>query len=278
MKFKLSLLTALLPLVGCQTAYNPDHSLKKAWSQELENTQPSQIPYGLAYNVGSKKIMYVAVSMDNTKASTDLIENLIEKWKPQVVLLQGHSIEKQVKPNAVKFRLKTHTPELKGASATRDQILENLEEYGITEKDYVIYQVINLMNQKWQFEARTPQERQYKAIRYLSMNPDAKKFGISYKNIQDWFQQKMGMPMTEALILDGEIVAPKDPQLKTTNYLQKIASYEDEIDDAVVMDTLAEALDDYTRIMIIRAASKYVVERDVLHEMLGISHPTEIMN
>jgi hypothetical protein len=156
--------------------------------------------------------------------------------------------------------------------------LENLEEYGITEKDYVMYQLINLMNQKWQFEARTPQERQYKAIRYLSTDPDAKKFGISYKNVQDWFQQKMEMPMTEQLILDGEIVAPKDPQLMTTNYLQKIASYEDEIDDAIVMDTLAETLDDYTTIMIIRAASKYVVERDVLHEMLGVSGPIEIVN
>lgn len=84
--------------------------------------------------------------------------------------------------------------------------------------------------------------------------------------------------MTEAVVLEGDLVAPKDPNLPSTTYLQKISFYEDEIEDALAMETLADALEKYDTIMIIRASSKYVMEREILHQMLNVSVPTKVVN
>lgn len=73
-------------------------------------------------------------------------------------------------------------------------------------------------------------------------------------------------------------MAPKDPHLKSTTYLQRLAFYEDEIDNEVVMDTLSDELDEYDTVMIIRAPSKYVIERDVLHSLFNVKQPKEIIN
>ena len=277
MKFKVSALMALL-LVGCQHDYNLDHSLKKAWAPDLENTQPSRIPYGLVYNVGNKQILYVAVNSGNKKVRNNFLNILIEKRKPDLVLFQGASIKEKLTPERVRINVKGHQPVLKGASATREQILENLKKYGITERDYVLFQTILLMNQVWLHETKTPLELQTKAAHYLKTDPNAEKFGLTYRDLQHWFYEKMGTPLTYQLIQNSEMVAPKDPQLKTTNALQKISSYEDQIDDAIVIETLGQSLGEYNKIMIIRAGSKYVSERDVLHKMLNVSGPTEIVN
>lgn len=278
MKLKRALLLPALLLSGCYQSYMADHTLKQAWSQDLENTQPSQIPYALVYDLASKKLIYVAATADNKKQSNAIIESLIQKWRPQVVLIQGHPAEKTLQPSEIQFHLMNHKPILKGASADRQQILENLEDYGITERDYTIYQVINLANQNWQFDAKSPQDLQGMISHFLKTDSHAKKFNLTYKDIQIWFHQNIGMPLTHEILVDGEIVAPKDPQRLSTNILQKIATYEDEIDDAIAMDALSDELDEKKVVMIIRAPSKFVTERSVLHKMIGVSKPTEIVN
>lgn len=277
MKFKFSALFSLL-LAGCQHDYTPDHSLKQAWTPELERSQPKNTPYGLVYKTGHKQVIYVAVDSRNRKATNTFINSFIENRKPDIVLFQGHSMQEKLTPERVNISVREHQPILKGASATREQVLGNLKKYGIIERDYVLFQTITLMNQAWLYETKTPLELQNKASHYLKTDPNAQKFGLTYQDLENWFYEKMGTPLTYQFIQNSEMIAPKDPRLTMTNYFQKIASYEDQIDDAVVMEILAQTLGEYNNVMIIRAGSKYVVERAVLHKMLNASGPTEIVN
>ncbi|MBI2708059.1 MAG: hypothetical protein HYX35_07105 [Proteobacteria bacterium] len=276
MKITISLLFSFFLTTACYGVCTPNHSLKKAWTLELEKTQPSHLPYGLIYDLGSQKVIYVAMDANRTKSNA-LLESLIKDEKPQVILLQGHE-GKTVSPSKVKFKLKNNKIVLKGASASREKILENLVPYGINEKDYESYKVLSLMNQIWYFEVDSPDKLKAKANHYLKTDPYAKKLLLTFDDIERWFQEKMGRPFTMEVVLNSENFAPKNPQLKSTTYLQKMSSYEDEIEDAVVMDNLAKALEEYKTVMIVRAGSKYVVERDVLHTMLGVSKPTKIVN
>lgn len=277
MKIKMGLFLFFFLIPACYGAYVPNHSLKKAWTLELEKTQPSQLPYGLIYDLGSKKLIYVATDSNRTKSNA-LLESLIKNARPQVILLQGHE-EKIISPSKVKFKIKNPKIILKGASASREKILENLALYGVNEKDYESYKVLNLMNQVWCFEVESPDKLKAKANAnaYLSSDPHAQKLHLTFGAIEKWFQEKMGRPLTMEVILNSENFAPKNPQLKSTTYLQKLSSYEDEIDDAAVMNNLAKALDEYKVVMIVRAGSKYVVERDVLHAMLGVEKPTKVV-
>jgi hypothetical protein len=275
MKIKIGVFLFFFLTPACYGEYAPNHSLKKAWTLELEKIQPNQLPYGLIYDLGSKKLIYVAMDSNRTKSNA-LLESLIKTEKPQVILLQGHE-EKIVSPAKVKFKLKNPEIILKGASASREKILENLALYGINEKDYESYKVLNLMNQVWYFEVESPDKLKAKAKAYLSSDPHAQKLHLTFETIEKWFQEKMGRPLTMDVILNSENFAPKNPQLKSTTYLQKLSSYEDEIEDAIVMNNLAKALEEYKVVMIVRAGSKYVVEKDVLHGMLGVEKPTKVV-
>jgi len=277
MKLKCSLLLSSFLLAGYGQAYVPDHSLKKAWTQELEDTQPAQRPYGLVFDLGSKRLIYIAAEPQNREKTNALIESLIEERKPQIVLLQGH-VGDNIHPSKVKFKINTFKPILKGASASRPQILTHLASYGMSEKDYEMFKLLILLNQLFQFEVHSFQEVKKKALHHLKTDPNAKKLQITYEDVEKWFHDKMGQPMTERFILNGENISPKDPKLPSTNYLQKLSSYEDEVEDAAAMENLARALEEYDKVMVIRAGSKYVMERDVLHKMLGVSKPTEIIH
>lgn len=276
MKSKFLALVPFLLLTACQNSYSPDLSLKTAWTVELEKTQPSEIPYGLIYETDSKTVIYVAVNSSDAVKTDALIESLIEKWKPQIVLCQGHTKD-VVSPTDVRFKLHNVRPILKGASAERAQTLNHMASLGISERDFEIYLVINFMNQIWQYEVHSPEDLQNKVEHYLTTNPDAKALHITYAEIKKWFQEKTGIPMTQDAISNGTLTAPEDPEVSTTTYLQKLSFYQDEIDDAVAMETLATALRQYNTVMIIRAASKYVVEREVLHKMLGVSEPVKVV-
>lgn len=275
MKIKLSLFLLFFLTSACYGEYVPNHSLKKAWTLELEKTQPSRLPYGLIYDLGPKKLVYVAMDSNRTKSNA-LIESLIKKTKPQLILLQGHE-EKIISPSKVTFKVKDLNIILKGTSASREKILENLARYGINEKDYESCKVLNLMNQVWYFEVDSPDKLKAKAKAYLGAEPHAQKLHLTFEAIEKWFQEKMGRPLTMKFILKSENFAPKSPQLKSTNYLQKLSFYEDEIEDATVMNNLATALEEYEVVMIVRAGSKYVVESDVLHAMLGVEKPTKVV-
>ncbi|MDP4193018.1 MAG: hypothetical protein Q8858_15740 [Bacteroidota bacterium] len=200
----------LLLLTGYGHAYVPDHSLKQAWTQELEDRQPAKCPYGLVFDLGSKRLIYFAADHQNRERTSALIESLIEERKPQIVPLQGH-VGNNIHPSKVKFKLHTFKPILKGASASRPQILNHLANYGMSEKDYEMFKFLILMNQVFQFEANSFQEVKRKALNYLKTDPNAKKLQITYEDVEKWFQDKMGRPMTEKFILDGENIAPKDP-------------------------------------------------------------------
>lgn len=273
MKKKLSGIIASTLLVGCHHEYTPDHSLKMAWTPALETTQPYQPPYGLLYNTDDQKqLIYVAAVFANLTKTNAIIEALIEELKPQVVLLQGH-VGNNIFPSKVNFQLKSYRPPLIGASASRQQILKHLANYGISERDYEIFKVIVFMNQIWQFEEKSYEGVMRKALHHLKTDQNAKNLNLKIKDIKQWFYEKIGSPMTEPFIMDGELVAPKDPKLPITNYLQKISFYEDEIEDTVVMENLAKYLKEYDRVMVIRAASKYVTEKAVLQKMIGVYEP-----
>lgn len=276
---KLSVLVSIpLVLTACNIGHAPEYSLKKPWSQALEDTHPSKIPYALVYQIGSKRLIYVAAASDHRAQSNYIIESQIARLKPEVILLQGHEEGLDVHPSKVPFRLGAHRPLIKGASASREDILDHLSEKGITERDYVIYQVLLLANQRMQFVAKSTDELRKRIAHHLVSDRNTQKHKLSLKDIENWYAHKTGHSLTDDQLLDGELVAPKDPRLKTTTYLQKLAFYEDEIDDEVVLDTLSEELDEYDTVMIIRAPSKYVIERDVLHSLFNVKQPKEIIN
>ncbi|MBX9786250.1 MAG: hypothetical protein K2Y08_02820 [Alphaproteobacteria bacterium] len=278
MKNKFGFFLFFLLLTACQNSYEPDHSLKQAWTNELENTQPSQIPYGLVYETGSKKLIYVAVhSAFSPAKGRALIESLIKTQKPQIILCQGHT-EERVSPTAVKFKIDNPHVILTGASAPRKKIIDHLALYGVSERDYEIYSLVTLINQQWQFEINSPKDLNAKIVHYLKTTPHAKRFHLTFEDVQTWFYEKTGHPMTIEALFEGLLVAPQDPHLASTTYLQKISFYQDEIDDAVAMSALGKALENYDTVMIIRASSKYVTERAILHKMLGVSEPTKIVN
>lgn len=278
MKIKVAILLPSLLLAACHQGFVADHSLKSAWSQELEDTQPSKIPYALIYNVRGKKLIYVAAASDQRHQSNIIIESLIERNQPKVVLIQGYEEGIRVNPSKVQFQLRNYRPPLKGASASREDILDHLSGYGISERDYVIFQALNLANQRWQFETDSPQELKMRVTHYLQTDPYAKKYRLTYEDVKKWFYEKVKLPLTDEMLVDGELVAPKNPKLKSTTLLQKMSTYEDQLDDEVALDTLSDELDEQDVVMIIRAPSKFVTERQVLHKMLGVSQPSEIVN
>ncbi len=278
MNLKVVTLLSGFLLVGCQSGYMADHSLKQTWSQDLEDSQPSQIPYALIYRMGSKRLIYVAAASDRRAQSNAIIESLIERDKPKVVLVQGHEEGKIVHPSKVSFYLRNHRPTLKGASASREDILNQLSGYGLTERDYVIFETLTKANQQWQFEVDSRQALTKRINHYLQTNRHAKKHKLTYSDVKTWFLDNVGTPLTFDILTDGELIAPMDPKLQTTTLLQKMSTYEDEIDDETVMDTLSDELDENSVVMIIRAPSKYVTEQKVLHNMLGVNRPSEIVN
>lgn len=259
-------LLPLLLLTACQNSYQPDMTLKKAWSIDLESTQqPNSLPYGLLFEHVSKKVIYIAASHMDASRTNILIEKLIKKWRPQIILCQG---DKETQNDSKTI--------LRGISADRAQIKNYLQnQYGIDERDYEIYSIISLANQVWQFEVKPHQSLEAKVAHHLTTDPSIRMLNLSYEDIRKWFYKKMGYPLTEKVLMEGSLTAPKDPNFMTTSYLQKISFYQDEIDDAVAMSVLAKALEDFETIMIIRAGSKYVTEREVLHKMLGT--PTELL-
>lgn len=278
MKNKLGFILPFLLLTTCQNSYEPDHGLKQAWTNELENTQPSQIPYGLVYETGSKKLIYVAVhNAFGPAKGRALIESLIKTQKPQIILCQGHT-EERVSPSAVSFKLDSPHVILKGASASRKKIIEHLVLYGVSERDYEIFSLVTLINQQWKFETNSPKDLKAKIIHYLKSTPHAKELHLTFEDVQTWFYEKTGHPMTAEALFEGLLVAPQDSRLTNTTYLQKLSFYQDEIDDAVAMNALGKALENYDTVMIIRASSKYVTERAIVHKMLGVSEPIKIVN
>lgn len=277
MKCLFGLLLAICISTCCQADYVADLTLKKPWTMALEDTQPAAAPYAALFDLGKQKLTYVAISPANQAKSTALIESLIQSEKPQVILVQG-LVGDNVPHAKVKFKVGDAKTAVNGISCDRETVLRLISLYGVTEKDYECFKVVELMSQVWQFQEKGPNAVKAKAASYLSSDPHAKKLQLTFQDVQAWFREKMGKPFTDAVIKDCDLVAPKDPKLASTNYLQKVSSYEDEVQDGYALAALGKALDQNQRVMFIRAASKYVMERDVLFKMLEVKAPSRIVS
>lgn len=276
MEFKNLTLLPLLLLSAC-ISYKPDLDLRQPWSPEAEFTLAIRPPYALVYDLEPQKVIYVASGTPGVQATTNaLIESIIEKYKPQIVLVQGH-VGDNISPSAVKFKLRYTKPVIKGISAPRCEIVDYISRYNLTERDYEIFHLLILMNQIWQYQVNSSEELKSKAMEHLKCSPHVQRLGLTFEEIKKWFKEKTGCDLTEEFIKEGNILAPMNPCLPTTTFLQKMSSYVDEIDDAVALENLGDALYDFNTIMIIRAGSKYGTEKDVLHQMMRVSKPTTVI-
>lgn len=233
----------------------------------------NRFPFGTIYDLGERRIVYVALNPEHTMENYDLLEKLIRSQKPQVILLQGHFGE-GIHRYVAKFKYRTKRIVLKDYSAARKRVVKRLAQNDISETDYECYRVICHMN-------HTRQYGYYKGIynaamaakEYLKSNIYAKKLDIELSVVKKWFRQRTGSALSGSVIGAKDLITAKNPALPTTTFLQKIAYYEGEVEDIFALETLTRALPDYDRVMYIRHISKYKSEKPFIDKMVGVTAP-----
>jgi hypothetical protein len=275
--------------------FKPDHSLLKfGWSPELQEKYPKS-SFIARFNKNRKKLSYIA-AFHVTNLKNDTINNIKNEFAsllPQIIIVEGIPSENGISPAdivtqfknmkkienersfTIRLALQTNIPFI-GAEPSfkfeKAYFLNNSYDARDIANFYIIRQI-----GQWRRESSKPNYKKLvsKFSKHLKqiLTLDNEELP-TFEKVKKWYEEKNQRAFDIKFIIEESTIP-----LNSDNALftQRLAALSMKIRDANIVNTIADMLNKYDRVLVVYGLSHYRMQAKVLEKMFN-SVPELILN
>lgn len=254
-------------------------------------------PYFAEFSYKDKKLVYVLAKHVSEKEYPDVLDhptiitirNLFQKFRPEVVIVEGIPTGDELSPESMKEHAKKcRARKFKGCGESfyaidqailsktefisgeprEKEIKQELAKYGYSEVDilgfYMVRQIPQMKRRNEFSAASFPYECERFLKRYRKRLGFAGTFG--YQDFKEWYARHMTSPKS---FLDIENNDPAPHGGKDATYIQKISHHVGLARDRMIVSRIENMMNRFDRVLIIYGGSHYLLQENALVDSLG---------
>jgi len=260
----------------------------KNYSFELERTPPVIPPFLACYKKDDRELCYIATNhgTDQNSATFKLVRDVIEDFKPNLVIIEGFETKKGESPSdinelvekfckvnpsvceephyAVSQASSKNIPFI-GGEPDDEEVYDKLRYEGYSKNDVFAFYFARLVPQLYREGQVSNMEDVHKKFdEYLKVS-SVSGVTLTYPEYEDWMKRNISPSIGFDEMKDPKFVAP----FANGNKLQEIANKNEWIRDRHILKVIFDSVLKYKRVLVIYGHSHFLTQIDVLEQHLG---------